>query len=536
MKNIITLLLLVFCCSIFGQNRIPQNGETIVFYPLNKGNNLANEGYDCFYSFPQVTAKGKYDFKSKFRFKKNASNVTPSSEIEGYTFYVENQETINENGNDYLLLFLMRYEDKENVILRVPKFIDKKSNVITQSFVKNLYYDYDLNYRKKLYCNIVLPFINAEALASLKSSYKGKEIIYGIKKMIDGKSSIDRNLDLKELTRQVNGSYYNFFNFEYDTPYNCSDIDFFNISNDLIYNQLCASIQIDEEDVIFVPVTYLVGNTDLYDKRQNGVYCFFDYYFFERGEYLKKEFSRNNCLDAVNKYTGKKVYYGLHKLYKYKGDYSKKFEAYENRVLYTDELYTIKEGVYDCLRFDVIKRFDKDFNNAIPYAILKDSSGVEFRVPANSTFYGRAHHFVRTEKFEEYFVLAELVDSIVQQRAELKLKKELAEKNLIRTLTNKYGKSYADFLIGYGGRTIARFETLAKKYGKVNAKLIIERRVKLGWSEEMCRESWGDPSDINTTTGSWGVHEQWVYEVSYEDYYNMRCLYFENGILTTIQD
>lgn len=133
-------------------------------------------------------------------------------------------------------------------------------------------------------------------------------------------------------------------------------------------------------------------------------------------------------------------------------------------------------------------------------------------------------------------MLAELVDSIVQQRAELKFKKELAEKNLIRTLTNKYGKSYADFLIGYGGRTIARFETLAKKYGKVNAKLIIERRVKLGWSEEMCRESWGDPSDINTTTGSWGVHEQWVYEVSYEDYYNMRCLYFENGILTTIQD
>ena len=68
------------------------------------------------------------------------------------------------------------------------------------------------------------------------------------------------------------------------------------------------------------------------------------------------------------------------------------------------------------------------------------------------------------------------------------------------------------------------------------AKLIIERRVKLGWSEEMCRESWGSPSDINTTTGSWGVHEQWVYEVSYEDYYNMRCLYFENGVLTTIQD
>ena len=106
MKNIITILLLMICCSIFGQNRIPQNGETIVFYPLNKGNEFAKEEYDCFYSFSQVTAKGKYDFKAKFRFKKNTSNVTPSSEIEGYTFFVEKQETISEKGKIYLLIFL----------------------------------------------------------------------------------------------------------------------------------------------------------------------------------------------------------------------------------------------------------------------------------------------------------------------------------------------------------------------------------------------------------------------------------------------
>lgn len=44
----------------------------------------------------------------------------------------------------------------------------------------------------------------------------------------------------------------------------------------------------------------------------------------------------------------------------------------------------------------------------------------------------------------------------------------------------------------------------------------------------MCIESWGEPLDINTTTGSYGTHEQWVYGTSY--------LYFENGILTTIQN
>lgn len=38
----------------------------------------------------------------------------------------------------------------------------------------------------------------------------------------------------------------------------------------------------------------------------------------------------------------------------------------------------------------------------------------------------------------------------------------------------------------------------------------------------------GNPDDINRTIYSWAVKEQWVYE----NYY----LYFENGILTAIQD
>lgn len=536
MKNIITLLFFTFCCSIFGQNRIPKNGENIVFYPLNKGNEIAKEEYDCFYSLSQVKAKGKYDFKSKFRFKKNAYNITPSSEIEGYTFYVENQETIKEKDNEYLLLFLTRNEDKEKVILRVPKFIDKKSNAITQSFIK-LKEDYDLYYRKKYYINIVLPYIKSETLINLKDNYKEKEIIYGIKKMIDAKSSIDRESDLKELTRKINSNYYNYFSFEYNNPYNCSDLDFFNISNDLIYKQLCASVHITEEDIIFVPATYLVGNSDFYDKGQNGVYCFFDYYFTEKSEYLRKQFSLYHCLDVVNKFTGKKVYYGLNRLYKYKSDYSKRFEGYENRVLWTNELYTIKEGVYDCLRFDIIKRYDYDYrSSAIPYAILRDSLGVEFRVPASLTNYTSTLSEDYAKNFEEYFVFAELADSIIHQRAELKLKKELEEKELISTLTKKYGKSYADYLLGFGIQTIKRFETLAKKYGKVNAKLIINGEVRLGWSKDMCRESWGKPHDINTTTGSWGVHEQWVYEYSFDDSYSIYCLYFENGVLTTIQD
>lgn len=46
--------------------------------------------------------------------------------------------------------------------------------------------------------------------------------------------------------------------------------------------------------------------------------------------------------------------------------------------------------------------------------------------------------------------------------------------------------------------------------------------------EEVLASSWGRPQSINTTTYSFGVHEQWVYGGGY--------LYFENGILTAIQN
>jgi len=54
--------------------------------------------------------------------------------------------------------------------------------------------------------------------------------------------------------------------------------------------------------------------------------------------------------------------------------------------------------------------------------------------------------------------------------------------------------------------------------------------VLLGMTAEMARSARGEPSDINRTVGSWGVHEQWVYSDT------GTYLYFENGILTSWQD
>lgn len=70
---------------------------------------------------------------------------------------------------------------------------------------------------------------------------------------------------------------------------------------------------------------------------------------------------------------------------------------------------------------------------------------------------------------------------------------------------------------------------MIRKYGRTNGNLIIQGKVKLGFTKEMCREAWGSPSDINKSSGSWGGHEQWVYGLG-------SYLYFENGRLTAIDN
>ena len=70
---------------------------------------------------------------------------------------------------------------------------------------------------------------------------------------------------------------------------------------------------------------------------------------------------------------------------------------------------------------------------------------------------------------------------------------------------------------------------LIKKYGKSIAKEMMDGYVRIGWTKEMCIESWGEPERINKTTSKYYISEQWVYDGG-------SYLYFENGKLVTIQN
>lgn len=74
---------------------------------------------------------------------------------------------------------------------------------------------------------------------------------------------------------------------------------------------------------------------------------------------------------------------------------------------------------------------------------------------------------------------------------------------------------------------------LVQKYGQDWADLIVRNSVCIGMNKAAAIESWGKPDDINKTTSSIGVQEQWVYKGKN---YDNKYLYFENGVLTTIQE
>lgn len=74
----------------------------------------------------------------------------------------------------------------------------------------------------------------------------------------------------------------------------------------------------------------------------------------------------------------------------------------------------------------------------------------------------------------------------------------------------------------------AQRQKLIDKYGEDIGYRIHNGEIWIGMTSSQCSESIGYPQRINRTTSARGTREQWVY--------HSRYLYFENGILVTIQD
>ncbi len=87
---------------------------------------------------------------------------------------------------------------------------------------------------------------------------------------------------------------------------------------------------------------------------------------------------------------------------------------------------------------------------------------------------------------------------------------------------------------GFKSTQNRRAFNLKQKYGwnDDDCATVASGRIRIGMNKDMVRAAWGHPDDINRTTTSYGVHEQWVYGTSYSRNY----VYFEDGTLTSIQN
>lgn len=61
---------------------------------------------------------------------------------------------------------------------------------------------------------------------------------------------------------------------------------------------------------------------------------------------------------------------------------------------------------------------------------------------------------------------------------------------------------------------------------------IARGRVMTGMNANQVRRAWGKPSKINSSIGSYGKHEQWVYDRGRA---RAQYVYIENGLVTSIQ-
>ncbi len=82
--------------------------------------------------------------------------------------------------------------------------------------------------------------------------------------------------------------------------------------------------------------------------------------------------------------------------------------------------------------------------------------------------------------------------------------------------------------VGYNNSFFFSFNPIDESWDAKIVESIKQQSLELGMTKEQIQLAWGLPDDKSRSVGSWGVHEQWIYNETY--------LNIENGVLTSYQD
>ena len=119
-----------------------------------------------------------------------------------------------------------------------------------------------------------------------------------------------------------------------------------------------------------------------------------------------------------------------------------------------------------------------------------------------------------------------------EQRKKELIRKEQDHKEVERRRKEPENFKNEWFRVYKTDRSNTDYEWYNREISKIVDKYIPQ--IRLGMADNQVRKLLGNPLNINRSVGKWGVHEQWVIEMPPP--YKTLYLYFENGILTTIQN
>lgn len=524
MKKYIILLLLSVCMLYSSaQTRIFTDGETIEFFPVSSVYKEQCQGYDCFYDTNKSYKDHKFNEKEKNRFAIGKNKLTPFSEIEGHKFHVEKTQKYSKDGkpiNNAYIAFLTR-EDGAKLILRIPFEKNKNTNEITQGMVVQ-YID-----RGTTYNGISIPFIQSDSMLVFKNligstlvrnsqgkNYLGESFNYYLNRKLtkgytlenvinNAKRLSENKSDIKRLF--YNGSKVSVENIVY------KDVPGYTFQQPFVYLRWHA-------DKVYLPIMDFYGSgPSTINKNYRFVHCFSDY------ASTMKEHMTGLPPVTSELVKGLDVYYGRKKTFK-------KSDPKVHKAYYENNSYDINPGYYTIEKID----FDNTTSSSLELGIyIKDSLNNVFVVPAKAPSYSSSKDYAQTF-YEAFYRKSDIhtLDSLAKEKEKAAQELEKALQDLddadVASISKKYGAKMGKYYRELSNTNRNKFKEAASKWGAATAKDIVEGYVRIGWSKEKCRMSWGKPRDINTSIGVWGRHEQWCY---YESY-----LYFENGKLTSIQN
>tara|TARA_R110002111_G_scaffold239342_1_gene300992 strand:+ start:82 stop:1047 length:966 start_codon:yes stop_codon:yes gene_type:complete len=300
--------------------------------------------------------------------------------------------------------------------------------------------------------------------------------------------------------------------------------------------------------------------TEPYDSIQNflgkDVYKYMnqDLYLIEKSESLRKYGYRGFLTSYkrvdYSKMTRKEMYEASKpnaNVYKCCDSYNSKYEelkakyfkvidihkhprAEESQYIYGKEYYLelVEKESKDTLYYE----YDSEFKHSFPFLVVgfyekqkeklngqefvfKDNtlnvssgSGLDIKTGEPITIKtGDKWKFKDLTIEEKYYTLAIVVENSAGE-----------------TTTVSYDTTFDDRNYAF---TAKEADKLTVKFGAGNFEIILQGKVKIGMTKEMCKLSWGEPNDINRTISSGRNSEQWVYDDNY--------LYFDGNKLTTIQ-